>query len=235
MPRSSQDERYEGARETGAAMKIGLFGGSFDPIHWGHVRPVQEARRRLGLDKVIYLPTAVPPHKLDPEKMPRAPAAARFAMVELALLAEEALFASDHELRSGEPAYTVETLEHFRSAGEETGLALDLHLLIGADSLAELHTWRRWREIPELARLVVLARPGTDLATGRDRLAPEIRSLHDSGGIAVVEDELVDLSSTDIRERLASGEPPEPPDTEWMEEAMPPLVVDYLRKYRFYR
>lgn len=214
------------------AMKVGLFGGSFDPIHWGHVRPVQEARHRLELDKVVYLPTAAPPHKLDPERSPVAPAASRFAMVELALLAEERLYASDHELRPGEPTYTVETLERFRQAAEESGLVLDLHLLIGSDSLAELHTWRRWSEIPDLARLVVLARPGYDLEAGRSRLEPEVRSLLDRGEIAVVEDELVDLSSTEIRERLASEEAP---DDEWMEEAMPPLVVDYLRKYRLYR
>jgi nicotinate-nucleotide adenylyltransferase len=217
-------------------VKVALFGGSFDPIHWGHVRPVQRARTSLGLDKVVYLPTAVPPHKRGPGEAPVAAAAARFAMVELALLAEEGLFASDHELRPGEPAFTVNTLERFREAAVESGIDLDLHLVVGADSLAGLHTWRRWREIPDLARLIVLARPGTVLdppeAAGAADLAPEIRELMDRGGIDLVEDELVDLSSTEIRERLASEDEP---DGEWMEEAMPPLVVDYLRKYRLYR
>lgn len=211
-------------------MNVALFGGSFDPIHWGHVRPVQRARTVLGLDKVVYLPTAVPPHKRAPGEAPVASAATRFAMVELALLAEEGLFASDHELRPGEPVFTVDTLERFREAAAESGIDLDLHLMIGADSLAGFHTWRRWREIPELARLIVLARPGTDLSAVT--LAPEIRELMDRGGIDLVEDELVDLSSTEIRERLASEDEP---DGEWMEEAMPPLVVDYLRKYRLYR
>lgn len=217
-------------------MKVAVFGGSFDPVHWGHVRPVQRARIALGLDKVVYLPTAVPPHKRAPGEAPVASPAVRFAMVELALLAEEGLFASDHELRPGEPVFTVDTLERFREAAADAGLDLDLHLMIGADSLAELHTWRRWRELPELARLVVLARPGTDLdspeAAGARPLAPEIRDLLDRGGIDLVEDELVDLSSTEIRDRLASDDDP---DGEWMEEAMPPLVVDYLRKYRLYR
>lgn len=218
-------------------MKLGLFGGSFDPIHWGHVRPVQEARARLGLDKVVYLPTAAPPHKRDPESAPRAPAAARYAMVEMALLAEEGLFASHHELRPGEPTYTVETLEHFRRGGEEAGVALDLHLILGSDSLAELHTWRRWRDIPALARLVVLARPGAELARSADLggLAPELarvlRPLLDRERLVFVEDGPVDLSSSGIRHRLVE----ESYDGEWMEEAMPPLVVDYLRKYRLYR
>lgn len=203
-------------------MKLGLFGGTFDPIHWGHVRPVQEARIRLGLDRVVYLPTAAPPHKRDAGNAPQAPAAARYAMVEMALLPEEGLFASPYELRPGEPSYTVETLEHFRRGGEESGIELELHLLVGSDSLAELPTWRRWREIPRLARLVVLGRPGTELRV--DLLEPEHAPL-------VVEDVLVDLSSTGIRRRLAE----ESYDGEWMEEAMPPLVVDYLRKYRLYR
>jgi len=215
-------------------VRLALFGGSFDPIHWGHVRPVQEARDRLGLEKVVYLPTASPPHKRAPHQAPRAPAAARFAMVEMALLPEEGLFASDLELRSGEPAYTIDTLERFRREGEEAGRELELHLIVGSDSLAELHTWRRWQEILTLARLVVLDRSGSRLGaagSGHAALAPEIAALLDRGEIDVIEDALVDLSSTVIRERLAA----ESYDGDWLEEAMPPLVVDYLRKYRFYR
>ncbi|HEX6198875.1 MAG TPA: nicotinate-nucleotide adenylyltransferase [Thermoanaerobaculia bacterium] len=209
-------------------MKLGLFGGSFDPIHLGHVLPVQEARRRLGLDRVVYLPTASPPHKQAPESAPVAPAAARYAMVEMAILLEEGLFASDHELRAGGPSYTVETLEHFREEGARAGYELDLHLLLGSDSFAELHTWRRWRELPELARLVVLARPDWEVEAIRGDLAPELRELLDRGEIEVVTDARVDVSSTDIRRRLSRGEPPD-------EELLPPLVVDYLQKYRFYR
>jgi nicotinate-nucleotide adenylyltransferase len=209
-------------------VKLGLFGGSFDPIHLGHVLPVQEARRRLRLDRVVYLPTASPPHKQDPESAPVAPAAARYAMVEMAILLEEGLFASDHELRSGGPSYTVETLEHFREEGARAGYELDLHLLLGSDSFAELHTWRRWRELPELARLVVLARPDWEVEAIRGDLAPELRGLLDRGDIEVVTDARVDVSSTEIRRRLARGEPPD-------EELLPPLVVDYLQKYRFYR
>ena len=100
-------------------MKIGLFGGSFDPIHRGHVEPVREARRRLGLERVIYLPTATPPHK---PRRALAPALARFAMVELALLGEEGLYVSAHELTPERPAYTVETLEHFRRQMPEAEL-----------------------------------------------------------------------------------------------------------------
>ncbi len=145
-----------GAGGGGPPMKLGLFGGSFDPIHLGHITPVRAARRELGLDRVIYLPTARPPHK--PDRI-LAPAHARYAMVELALLDEEGLYASAHELTLERPAFTIETLEHFRREMPDA----ELFLLIGGDSLADLHHWVRWREIPAAARLVVLARPGWDL------------------------------------------------------------------------
>ncbi len=206
---------------------MGLFGGSFDPIHRGHVRPVQEARRRFGLERVIYLPTASPPHKQAPESAPRAPAAARYAMVEMALLEEEGLYVSDFELRPDRPSYTAETLEHF--AREEP--AAELVLVLGSDALAQLPTWRRWRDLLELARLVVLTRPGNEIAGLRADLAPELRERLARGAIDVIEDVLVDISSTGIRDRLAEGEG----DEAWMEEWMHPLVVHYIEKYAFYR
>ncbi|HEX5761181.1 MAG TPA: nicotinate (nicotinamide) nucleotide adenylyltransferase [Thermoanaerobaculia bacterium] len=189
-------------------MKLGLFGGSFDPIHRGHVEPVRAARRALGLDRVLYLPTALPPHKPRREL---APAHARWAMVELALLGEEGLYADPYELTLGRPAYTVETLEHFR----RTLPGAELHLLIGADSYLELPTWRRWRELPELARIVVLARPGSEV---EETVA----------GARFLEQPPVDVSASRIRAHLAAGEAPPP-------GALHPLVLDYVRKYHLYR
>jgi nicotinate-nucleotide adenylyltransferase len=198
-------------------VKIGLFGGSFDPIHRGHIAPVREARRSLGLDRVLYLPTAVPPHKPG-RKL--APAHARYTMVELALLDEEGLYACPHELTLGRPAYTVETLEHFRREMPEA----ELHLLIGGDSFADLHLWVRWREIAGLAHLVVLARPGWEL----ERVHPEVAALARTGQVRLLHQEPVDVSSTRLRELLAAGEAVPP-------GAMPDPVVRYVQKYKLYQ
>lgn len=200
-------------------MKVGLFGGSFDPIHRGHIEPVRAARRALGLDRVIYLPTAVPPHK--PGRT-LAPAHSRCAMVEMALLDEEGLFASPHELTLGRRAYTIETLEHFRT--EMPGA--ELFLLIGGDSFADFSHWVRWREIPDAARIVVLARPGWELETVP--LDPEVAALGRSGRVFFLEQPPVDISSTRLREILAAGEPVPA-------GSMPDLVVRYVQKYKLYQ
>lgn len=202
-------------------MKIGLFGGSFDPIHVGHVRPVQEARRKLGLDRVIVLPTAVPPHKPDFEF---APAHARYTMVELALLDEEGLYASPFELTPSAPAYTIDSVEHF--AGVYPGA--ELYLIVGSDGFAELTGWKRWRDLPGLATLAVLVRPDWRLAEGAADLAPELVELAASDRVVFVANEPVNVSATRLRELLGAGE-------EIPEGALPALVLEYIRKYSLYR
>ncbi len=202
-------------------MKIGLYGGSFDPIHSGHIRPVLEAREECGLDRVIYLPTAVPPHKPGRQF---ASAHARFAMVELALLAEPGLFVSAFELTRDRPAYTIDSVEHFRERFPEAAP----HLLIGGDSFAALTTWRRWRDLVEAARLVVLVRPGWEIERTKSELPPELAELVRSDRVIFVGNRPVEVSSTELRQGFARGELPPP-------GSMPPLVVDYVRKYSLYR
>jgi nicotinate-nucleotide adenylyltransferase len=199
-------------------MRLGLFGGSFDPIHRGHIDPVQAARRELGLDRVVYLPTAVPPHK--PGRV-LAPAHARYAMVEMALLDEEGLYASTFELTLERPAYTVETLEHFRRTTPDA----ELVLIIGGDSYAELDHWVRWEEIPDLARLAVLARPGWTLE--ESSLSTELAALARSGKVDFLHQPAVDISSTRLRELFAKREAPPP-------ETVPRSVVRYVQKYDLY-
>lgn len=201
--------------------RLGLFGGSFDPVHLGHVRPVRAALEALELERVIYLPTSRPPHKPDRDL---APALARYTMVEMALLAEPRLVVSDHEIVQDRPVYTVDTVEHFAAA--EPGA--ELHLLVGSDSFAELDTWHRWRDLVEAVTLVVMARPGWALEEVRPDLPPPLRRRFEEGRVQVLAEEAVDVSSTEIRRCLARGD--SPPAGE-----LPELVLDYIRKYCLYR
>lgn len=201
-----------------APQKIALFGGSFDPPHRGHIEPVKAAAQELGIERVIYLPTAQPPHK--PARR-LAPAHARYTMVEMALLDEPYLVASPHELTLSKAAYTIETLEFFHAESPQA----ELFYILGADSFLSFHTWRRWTEIAPLARLLVLPRPGFD----ERRLAEaEAGPLLREGRAQLLPTSRVDLSSTALRAALAAGE--EPPA-----RALSPLVLDYVRKYNLYR
>ncbi len=202
-------------------MKIGLFGGTFDPIHFGHILPVKEARVQLGLDQVIYLPTAVPPHKPDGQV---ASPHARWTMVELALLAEPGLVADPFELTPDHKAFTVESVEHFRS----TLPAADLYLLIGCDSFAELHTWKRWQELVAMVRLGVLVRPGWRPEALETRLTPEVAALMGTDRVSFIANRPVAVSATELRQLLAEGAQP---PASWL----PDLVLKYIQKYSLYR
>lgn len=202
-------------------MKIGLYGGAFDPIHAGHVEPVRAARDQLGLDRVVYLPTARPPHK--PER-DLAKGLHRYVMVELALLDHPGLVVSPFELMPETPAYTVDTIRHFRALHPND----ELFLLIGSDALARFPTYREWEEILDAARVAVLARPGFDVARILPDLGPRLANLASSGELAVVHNPPVEASSTRLREILVAGDRP---PAGWMDER----VLQYARKYSLYR
>jgi len=202
-------------------MKIGLYGGSFDPIHRGHVSAPRAALRELGLDRVIFLPTAHPPHKVGQQM---APALARYAMVELALLPYAELRVSSFELLRQGPAYTVDTVRHFR----RQLLRAELHLLIGADSLAQLDHWHEWRALLGEVALAVLARPGWERSKVEAELGGELREALDAAQIHWLGNPPVDLTATQLRRALAAGRRPPA-------GALAPAVLDYMRKYDLYR
>lgn len=205
--------------------RIGLFGGSFDPIHRGHIAPVLAAKRELALDLVLFLPTGSPPHKT---RQTLAPPLARFAMVELALLDQPDLQVSAHELTVERPSYTVETLEFFAQQWPEDRL----FYLVGGDSFAELPTWRRYQDLVRLAELIVMVRPGS--AVSRQEVAnlakadAAIQAAWQQGRIHAVEGPALTTASRDLRRQMALGADPGP-------EEVPALVLDYIRKYRLYR
>jgi nicotinate-nucleotide adenylyltransferase len=188
-------------------MRLGIFGGSFNPVHYGHLLLAESAREQLALEEVWLIPAAVSPFKVGQEQ---APAKVRLEMLELALAGSEHLRASSLEIDRGGISYTVETLAEIARQHPATARPADritaLFLLMGADALHDLPTWREPARICELATPAVVRRGGapdpdfSGLAAivSPDRLA-EIRA-------AQVQMPLVELSSTDLRARAAAGQ-----------------------------
>ncbi len=143
---------------------IGIFGGTFAPIHHGHLRLALELRERLGLSQVLIVPAAQPPHRLAPE----ISAARRLSWARLAIGSEPALAVDDRELRREGPSYTFDTLQELRY---EHGANKPLVLLLGDDAANQLHSWHRWRELFELAHLVFVERPYEPPAPARELTA----------------------------------------------------------------
>lgn len=183
---------------------IGIFGGTFDPIHYGHLRPAEEARDQLALTEVRFIPAGQPPLRSPPV----ASAAQRLAMVELAIRGLDRFRVDARELQRAGPSYTVTTLESLRRELANTPLCL----LIGADQFQSFEHWHRWREIPELAHLVVLRRPGAMLDAlpewAPPRVTDDVSDLRraPAGRLAFLPVHPQDISATRIREALARGE-----------------------------
>lgn len=169
--------------------RVGLLGGTFDPPHLGHATVALDVLRALELDEVRLVPAADPPHKPG---LVVASALDRLDMVRAAVEGLEGLVASDVEITRGGVSYTVDTVRALRAAEPDT----DLFVIIGADQLAELHTWREPEAVARLASLVVMARDGRD---PRDvEVAPGVR-------VHPVDVTRIDVSSSEIRARVASG------------------------------
>src|SRR5471032_1377954 len=132
---------------------LALFGGTFDPIHYGHLRPVEKLAKETELKQVILVPNNVPPHRPQPE----ASALQRLKMVELAIEGNPLFTIDSRELSVQKPSYTIETLETLR---KEHGAQRPLAFIIGQDSLLSLHKWHRWEELLDFCHLLVMARPG---------------------------------------------------------------------------
>lgn len=174
--------------------RICLFGGTFDPIHKAHLQIAEEAHKRFGLHRVIFVPAANPPHK---DSRGLAQYEDRFEMVQLACEPFPAFSVSRLE-EGRERSYTVDTLERFRRKTVDDD---DLYFLIGADAFDELQTWHRWQDVVAMTKFIVATRPGESyqIAAGAQTLTLDGLELP--------------IASTTIRRRLAAGEPtPELPD-----------------------
>ena len=206
---------------------IGILGGTFDPVHFGHLRPALEVQQALALDEIRLVPCHVPPHRPQPQATPQQ----RLAMLQAAVANHPQFTVDERELARPGPSYTLDTLVSMRA---EFG-AVSLVLLVGMDAFRGLATWHRWRELLDYCHLVVMARPGASY--------PEHGELADFIGLHRVQDagklqtratgllmfhtvSQLDISATGIRKQLAAGQ-----DAGFL---LPDSVLEIIRKEGMY-
>ncbi|NLM74555.1 MAG: nicotinate-nucleotide adenylyltransferase [Clostridiaceae bacterium] len=197
---------------------VGLMGGTFNPVHYGHLLMCESIREEFNLNKIIFIPARIPPHKtkeniISPED--------RLRMVELAIEDNPYFKLSDIEIRRSGPSYTVDTLKEFRKIYSFK----ELFLIVGADSLVQFHTWRDYQQIFSLSKIIVAKRPDTDenlLNEHIDKFTNEM-----GAKILVSGHRAMDYSSTEIRERIKKGAS--------IRYRTPASVADYIYKRGLYR
>jgi len=206
---------------------LALFGGTFDPVHYGHLRCADEARQKLNLERLYLLPAGNPAHRATPQ----ATADQRLDMLQLAQSEFPALAIDSRELRRSGPSYMVDTLRELREENPQRSLLL----LLGQDAANRLHKWNRWEELFELANLVILTRPNEvedyrhDLANKMaDRLVPTVSELHDVAANKVLQLQVspIDISATTIQSMMRLGRMPK--------SMTPEAVYRYIEENQLY-
>jgi len=209
--------------------RIGILGGTLDPIHCGHVAAAVAARDALDLAQVLVLPSRVPPHRLV---QPIASPFHRFAMACLAVSGQPKLRASDDELRAEGPSYTADTLERLHARGQTPS---QIFFITGADAFADIATWKRYPEVLDLANFVVVSRPGhkidalADVLPGlADRMRPAAEAARTGSNplIFLLQAPTPDVSSTIVRDHLRRGDS--------ITGLVPPLVETHIRQHGLY-
>ncbi len=188
-------------------MKIGIFGGTFDPIHQGHLEIARQAQQQFALDKVFFVPAGRPPHKKSKDM---APAEHRYEMVRLAIQGQPGFEISALEMERPETSYTVETLRDLKKRFPDT----ELYWIMGADSLAEIATWKEPGEIKRLAKFLVAHRSDEKMK----HTAQE--------GVAWIAMPLCPVSATAIRKQLRQGKGPG--------DGLPNAVASYIQAHHLY-
>ncbi|MBI1175584.1 MAG: nicotinate-nucleotide adenylyltransferase [Sideroxydans sp.] len=212
---------------------IGILGGTFDPIHNGHLRLAQEALEQCSLDAIRIIPSGTPPHRNGLH----ANAQQRLAMAKLAVQDNPAFVLDEREIHRAGPCYTVDTLTELRA---ELGAQRPLCLLMGGDAFLQLHTWHNWKQLFELAHIAVMQRNGRPLGNAieqadtslrdeyRARLAPAPQAVHESpaGSILVLDMPTLEISATAIRNRCAQGGS--------LRYLVPDAVAHYIQSHHLY-
>jgi nicotinate-nucleotide adenylyltransferase len=187
-------------------MRLAIFGGTFDPIHNAHLAAAREAVDRFHLDRVLFIPAAVPPHK---QAGAHASYEDRVRMTELACEGDARLEVSRIE-EGTTRSYSIDTIEKVRAGLTERD---ELFFIIGADAFAEIRTWYRWEDVARAVTFIVVSRPGF------------VYSAPEKVKYQPLETVMLDVSSSGIRRALAEGDKP---------ESLPPAVLDYIEKHRLY-
>jgi nicotinate-nucleotide adenylyltransferase len=213
--------------------RIGILGGTFDPVHLGHVETAAAAARALTLDRVLLMPSGTPPHR---HQQPAASRFHRFAMVALAVTGQDRLAVSDLEIDRTGPSYTYDTLRRLHESGMT---ASQIFFITGADAFAEIETWHRYPDVLEMAQFVVVSRPGHPaerLAAQLPALAARLRPAPGDAAVAIeispqleiflLDARTPDISSTEIRRRLGAGGV--------VHGLMPAPVETYIRQHGLY-
>jgi len=220
--------------------RIAIYGGTFDPVHLGHLEVAKKVSQLFEIDELLFVPAQLAPHKLT---RPVTPALHRYAMLVLATQEEPRLRVSTFELEAPDRRYTVDTLAHFKSEFDES---VDLFFVMGADSWSEITTWREWERLLALVNHIVVMRPGYEIkvdlvnASVRERIvdlrgAKQIGSQipkvvkEIAGEKIFITDAVLDCSATEIRRAVSADD--------WSElvRLVPPSAADYIRKYELYR
>jgi nicotinate-nucleotide adenylyltransferase len=197
--------------------RLAIFGGTFDPIHIGHLAIAEDACWALGADQVVFVPARQQP--LKQAQTPGAAAAQRLRMVELAVADNPRFAVWDGEVRRGGVSYTVDTVVQIQHASPDA----DLYFVLGADAVTLLPRWHRIERLIMLCRFAVLRRPGAALAL--DPLIETLPMLHDR--IKVIDGPLLTISATDVRQRLLRKQP--------VRYHLPPAVWHYIEQHGLYR
>jgi nicotinate-nucleotide adenylyltransferase len=211
---------------------IGILGGTFDPVHYGHLRTALEIQQALNLEQIRWIPAARPPHR----DAPRISADARARLVEAAIADQPGFVLDTRELQRPGPSYMVDTLDSLRAEFK----AAPLCLILGSDAFAHLHTWNEWTRLFELAHLVVMQRGG-QAAGWTDALAGELRQFlqerrtdrreelaaHPHGRIYLQDVSALAISATHIRELIAAGKSPR--------YLLPDGVLKLIEQHHYYR
>ena len=191
---------------------VGILGGTFDPIHHGHLRLAQEALEQCRFNAVRFVPSGTPPHRAAP----LASSVQRLQMVQLAIHGQPGFEADEREVHRTDKCYSVDTFSALR---KELGAEQSLCLILGSDAFLQLHTWDRWQQLFELTHIVVMQRPGLPVGNAimqadvalrqqyQTRLAPTPQLLHESasGLIVVLDMPQLEISATNIRNRVAQN------------------------------